>query len=461
MGAAILSVGLATWVAYWMSERTNQIANEASTGLFASLMELKLLHMEQIAQHLGALYLISDRPGADYGDREATGTTGLGAQSLDGFSLDLVMFLDASGRVEAGWFSRDDIGADAGPAVTGLAALVSAARAKPGRPTASFLSVGDQTLIASALDLGGSGQMTTALSPHIDSAPGPRPVLVIGRFLTSGRLSVMGERVMARQVRVAPARTDLDSSASSLGLTTADGLPLAVLVWQPPLPGRTALTDAIPTIGGLTAFLVTSTLLVARISARQAQIIIAERHKAQRDALTGLLNRAGLNDLLRTADRTSMPLRGQAAVIYIDLNGFKTLNDTLGHDAGDNALRDFGHRLSQCLRSTDLCARVGGDEFICALVGADAAEAARKAAERIIERSVRPTRIGGQSWDLRPSVGVSVAVPGDSWRRLIQSADQAMYRAKRGGIAHPVVNSATQDGLPARYIPNPALAERF
>ena len=157
------------------------------------------------------------------------------------------------------------------------------------------------------------------------------------------------------------------------------------------------------------------------------------RHRAFHDELTGLANRALFYD--RTEHALSRGARGDAnvAVLFVDLDDFKPVNDRLGHAAGDLLLQLVAKRLVACVRSADTVARLGGDEFGILLEGADS-ERAVEAAERIL--AALETRFDLPTEALRVSASVGVAVSREGVRdveELLRAADRAMYEAKRGG----------------------------
>jgi diguanylate cyclase (GGDEF)-like protein len=147
---------------------------------------------------------------------------------------------------------------------------------------------------------------------------------------------------------------------------------------------------------------------------------------ALRDPLTGILNRRGFEK--EAAECISQHQRG--AVIYLDLNQFKSINDRFGHQAGDALLKAFGHRLEFCLRPEDILARLGGDEF-CIVLPEIGVEDAKNVAERLVETGCQAYIIQGQEIECAASVGIALMPQhGDDLWHLVSVADRAMYGAK-------------------------------
>jgi diguanylate cyclase (GGDEF)-like protein/PAS domain S-box-containing protein len=155
--------------------------------------------------------------------------------------------------------------------------------------------------------------------------------------------------------------------------------------------------------------------------------------QAFHDGLTGLANRALFRDRLDQALARSVRAGDQLSVLLVDLDGFKGVNDSLGHDAGDSLLRLVASRFDELRRPSDTLARLGGDEFALLLEGANETQA-RAVADRVLERLGEPATIAGHEMALGASVGIVVhpGGPGSS-EELIRHADVAMYAAKEAG----------------------------
>jgi diguanylate cyclase (GGDEF)-like protein/PAS domain S-box-containing protein len=164
---------------------------------------------------------------------------------------------------------------------------------------------------------------------------------------------------------------------------------------------------------------------------REAEARVA--YMAHHDALTGLLNRAALREKL--AEAISRSQRGEpCAVLHLDLDGFKEVNDSFGHPAGDDLLRAVAKRLLFCLSGADILARLGGDEFVILRHGDALPHDAADLAARIIEELRRPFELDGRPVSVGASIGVAVAPEdGHDPAQLMTRADLALYGAKRDG----------------------------
>src|SRR5438874_630831 len=158
---------------------------------------------------------------------------------------------------------------------------------------------------------------------------------------------------------------------------------------------------------------------------------LATAQHAFRDPVTGLPNRmAFLQRLERAVSRATAGSR--AYVLFLDLDRFKLVNDTLGHAAGDELLREIGRRLRGCLRSEDCLARFGGDEF-AVLVEDTSAETVRQLATRLLAELATPYRLSGEDVRVGGSIGIAAATRGAHTGDVLREADTAMYRAKQAG----------------------------
>jgi diguanylate cyclase (GGDEF)-like protein len=180
----------------------------------------------------------------------------------------------------------------------------------------------------------------------------------------------------------------------------------------------------------------------AATALENSNLLAGARHQATHDDLTGLPNRALFEDAARRAIAQSRRLDEPVALLFVDLDGFKAVNDDFGHVVGDELLKVAARRMSECLRAGDVVARLGGDEFTVLLPATPAAEA-HEIAERLRDRLGEPLDLPAGTVSVSACVGIGVA-PDDArdYKQLLRAADSAMYRAKRLGRDRSVRHDA-------------------
>jgi diguanylate cyclase (GGDEF)-like protein len=170
------------------------------------------------------------------------------------------------------------------------------------------------------------------------------------------------------------------------------------------------------------------------------------RYLSQHDALTGLPNRILMKDRLAMALKRMDRFEGKLALLMIDLDRFKEVNDTLGHHAGDEVLCEVTRRILRLVRQTDTVCRLGGDEFIVLLPDLHEAAEAERIAAKIVAGIAEPIDLGGGPFGVSASVGITIAPgAGAEPEKLLQTVDQAMYRAKARGKNCYHLDSGTGD----------------
>lgn len=163
----------------------------------------------------------------------------------------------------------------------------------------------------------------------------------------------------------------------------------------------------------------------------------AARHAAFHDVLTGLPNRVLFNDRLEHGLTQAKRHGWTLAVMFVDLNGFKGINDLYGHDVGDRVLQTIAQRLKDNTRDDDTVSRHGGDEFLYVLMEAQNERNIILIAEKILNAIQLPCDVGGRELALSASIGISIfPKDGDTVDYLVKSADKAMYHAKRTGSGY-------------------------
>ena len=262
-----------------------------------------------------------------------------------------------------------------------------------------------------------------------DAAPAPRK-------LDSGTLS--GEVIRTGQALLLTPDTRLALSDRSGPLAGRDSLDWLGV----PLVSQNGVVGAlvVQSYSGEVRYTEQDKALLQFVSAQVAVAIERKqnetwlRHIARHDALTDLPNRVLFDDRLRSALARATLGGDRLALIYIDLDRFKRVNDSHGHAAGDQLLREVGHRIRHCVRDSDTVARFGGDEFVVLLGSIKLPEHASMIAEKIRASLHRPFELASLGLQVSASLGVAVFPEhGDENKQLIRQADSAMYRAKKMG----------------------------
>jgi diguanylate cyclase (GGDEF)-like protein len=184
-----------------------------------------------------------------------------------------------------------------------------------------------------------------------------------------------------------------------------------------------------------------STQVASAIERKQSEARLS--HMASHDHLTDLPNRALFSDRLENALARARRELGRVAMLYLDLDRFKEINDQLGHAVGDELLCEVAQRLTGCMRESDTVGRLGGDEFAILLPSVALPEDALAAAEKLRRTLQRPFSLKGRDVVVAGSIGIALYPDhGDTADRLLQLADDAMYAAKRRGGNRLLMTSA-------------------
>ena len=231
----------------------------------------------------------------------------------------------------------------------------------------------------------------------------------------------------------------------------------AALIWSAPCVGLVAAgVYAPPTMQLETAPAFTFavrvatllTVLVYAVSFRRSHDLqtAALEERATTDPLTGLSNRHELERTLELALRRAERFGRRGAVVFVDLDGMKAVNDRLGHAVGDQVIQELATRIASLTRTVDTTARVGGDEFVILLSEFDHPRGAEIFAQKLLARLREPVAVPAESWPCSASVGIAVFPDcGLTAAVLLSLADEAMYRAKRQGGGQIYVHD--QDGV--------------
>jgi diguanylate cyclase (GGDEF)-like protein len=276
--------------------------------------------------------------------------------------------------------------------------------------------------------------------PNIDMSvlKGTPNLLISITYIDAEFASQIGHSLLLNDLELTPQPAKADGMVS-IPFIGDDQTPLGYLTWTTRRPGQVLLTIILPLVafGVLATGVLASTMLrrLSRTSDELAEREAEARHEAKHDALSGLPNRVHMvekiDSFLRGRQLETHDNRAVAA--YIDIDRFKDINDTLGHQAGDQLIKLVAERLKTCLRRNDFLARFGGDEFVilCAPAGA---EASASLADRVANAFATPFIVYGQSIRVTASLGIALAPDnGETADVLMRHADIALYEAKDRG----------------------------
>lgn len=272
--------------------------------------------------------------------------------------------------------------------------------------------------------------------------PADLPYFVTGFALSESRLSELGESFLIDDLRIEPLAPSADAEGYPV-VTDVSGQQVARLVWTPPKPGWVVLRDiSLPILGAIGLFCVIS--LATALRARGMAVALADSEKqavtaARTDRLTGLTNRAGFGELIESQAVAEVAKGGEIAIIYLDVNGFKAVNDSVGHHGGDELVIALSKRLCSVLPEGATLGRIGGDEFAALVVGRDAGTAAATAAAALVRALDEPFAVFGFEFHVTAAVGYAIAEGGAATPiELLRRADLAMYQAKNGAEREPL-----------------------
>ncbi|WP_328593093.1 putative bifunctional diguanylate cyclase/phosphodiesterase [Neoaquamicrobium microcysteis] len=274
-------------------------------------------------------------------------------------------------------------------------------------------------------------------SGDIEQVPGQEHLHLAMRYLDDSLVEELQHNYLLDGLRFDwSAETGPDEVSSPL--RTAGRTVLGYFVWTPFRPGSIVYAHVWPVLislflAGMTAL--AGLILVLRrrslaLTRTQAEI----QHLASHDVLTGLPNRRQFEHRMAQALETVSAGGSTLALLYLDLDRFKEVNDTLGHAAGDTLLREFSERLLACARPTDMVARLGGDEFVIVVEGLEDQQEIDQLCLRVVESARHPFELAGTQVFVGVSIGVALCPrDGVSANDLSRKADIALYAAKANG----------------------------
>ena len=409
----------------------------------------RLLHdLEAVAHSDGAARNIADAYDPDWTQQN------VGAWFESVADHDVVFVLDATGTprfVQGPSRTKTPLWLDS--ARSDLTALFAALRgdgiaAKSGLGLARSDSVGHGLVMLHRLNNRPAIIAAAAIARPQEPAEG-RPVMISAKFIDANLLAGF-----AGQLRLTNLRLLDDEPAAGTdfvdAIHAANGTTVARLAWTPKQPGSDIVHSVAPFITVALAGFALLAAFVLRYMRRTAAAIAAGetrlRFLAMHDPLCGLPNRIYFGDRLEATIAEVRAGGGNAAVFCIDLDHFKDVNDTLGHNVGDDLIRNVTLRLSNTLRGGDLVARLGGDEFAIISQIAEEPERVMALATRIIKAICAPYSVNGHNIVIGASIGIAVIDRNCAGAAdIMRYADMALYRAKNEGRNRACIYDAEMD----------------
>src|SRR5581483_4127356 len=441
----IVTLVTVTIAIIWMATRQNEQAEEATKTMVLGGISAMEDHVKQFANDYSwweagyDAYVKGDREWVD--ENYGSGVT-------DTQISDLIVIVSTDGKIDYHW---EVAGIPTPPNVSFTPHIIGRIQAMmKGVPLANdnagygYFRDGDNIVLWAA-------NRITPVSRAATTDPDTLPLLIQGVYLNHDRLADLGKQFLIDDIHLEIGEpSPAIISAGFPIIPDVDGKQIGAFVWSPPNPGYTVLGRVAPPVAGaLILFCVVA--MIAAYRTRRLAVKLTDSEKeavtaARTDPMTGLLNRTGFIEIVESQKTLEACTAGHFAVIYIDINGFKTVNDSIGHHGGDILVKLLAERLSSVLLPESVLARVGGDEFAVVMTSRTARDAAPGAASAIVHSLDRPFTVQGFEFHVSASVGYAVAGGmGMTPTEIVRRADIAMYHAKASAEREAIAYHATME----------------
>jgi diguanylate cyclase (GGDEF)-like protein len=356
----------------------------------------------------------------------------VGTGITDTAIADFLVIVSPEGRIDYAWITEetDDTVAD----IITPEALAAVREIADGLDVANLAGVSSLYVDTPSVPMMLSIAHIAPVSVANEAVASDLPIIAFALYLDDARMHELGTGFLIDDLHFV--RSD---GAPSQDVVVRDLLdrPLGHFAWTPPTPGNSLLRNVmLPLIAALTLFCVAA--LATALRARKMAIALTESEQeavvaARTDSMTGLMNRTGFIELMDLDRYQAACRQGRLAVVYLDINGFKAVNDSIGHHGGDELVKALAARLRSVLPEGGVLARIGGDEFAVAMDSPAPTAAATEATDTVIHALDKPFTIAGFEFHVTASVGFAVATGGDlTPAEVVRRADLAMYQAKNG-----------------------------
>jgi diguanylate cyclase (GGDEF)-like protein len=430
---------------FWMAHRQNEQAEEASKTMVLGGISSMEDHVKQFANDYA--WWEAGYDAYVKGDREWVDVN-FGSGVTDTQISDILVIISPQGEIPYGWAIDNDHGTPTEiftPHIRdGIRALLNGVPVENEQARSGYFQVGDDILLVAVARMAPVSRVS-----EVD--PATLPFLVQGIYLSKPRLVELGSQFLLDDVHLqVGAPSDEVRAAGFPLIADLDGRTIGAFIWTPIYSGFIALRNvAGPVSAALALFCVVAVgaayrtrRLAVKLTESEQEAVTASRT----DSMTGLMNRNGFSELVESEAYEGACGEGALAIIYLDINGFKHVNDSIGHHGGDELVRALATRINTALPTGASLARVGGDEFAVAILISDVETTVADTAHLLTHSIDKPFTISGFEFHVTASVGYAIADnAGIDSSELIRRADLAMYQAKNGAERDPIAYHASME----------------
>lgn len=428
---------------FWMSARQNDQAARSTETMVVGGVEAMGRRVQSLANDYAWWQDFYDAYVGGDADWMVTNI----ASSIEETEIaDIMAVASPTGDIEYGWVSDEDTRPSdilTPEVMGGIHVLADDMPVAPQAARSSFIETGSSIMLIAV----------SRVAPVYETDkqdPAVLPYFIVGITLTADALRDLGQSFLIDDLRIEPFSDSQSVAVDSTAIVGLSGETIGQFAWTPPTPGDAVLRSIfLPIAVALVLFCIVAFATAYR--ARRVAIALAESEKeaviaARTDSMTDLMNRTGFTELVESPGLQRACDAGQLAIIYMDINGFKTVNDSIGHHGGDELVKALAKRITSVLPEHARFARIGGDEFAVAIVGGSVRDSARSAAAEVVRCLDKPFTVHGFEFHVTVALGYAVAggaglVPSD----IVRRADIAMYQGKNTGEREALLYSATME----------------
>ena len=423
---AVVTVMLAV---FWMANRQNEQAEQTTETMVIGGISA----MEETVMAFANDYAWWE-PGYDgyaAGDADFINEN-FGSGIIDTQISDILLIISPKGELEYSWAIDNDHGTPqeifTAPITRNILALM---RDVPvaNEARAGYLRVGDDVLLIAVARL-------TPVSRASEVDVSILPYIVQSIYLNEQRLAELGGAFLIDDLHLEVSNGPAIAPPEGAPLIRdMDGNIIAWFEWTPPQAGNAVFRQVVPPVAAALGIFCVFALGAAYRTRRLAVQLVSSEAKAtiaaRTDSLTGLMNRNRFTEIVESEEYHKLSAAGQLAMIYIDVNGFKAVNDSIGHHGGDELVKALADRLKASLPENTIFARIGGDEFAVAVTGPRIKDVVPGVAAALVHAIDKPFTVHGFEFHVTASAGYAVGEPNVQPDEVLRRADTAMYQAKK------------------------------